>query len=542
MGPLICATLLFVTAGVTPAEDTRPVPAGVQLLRYPFPYQAAVTVASDTHHPSVETFEAVHALINTRTHIGRGSALWSLLFSDPEIDRREAWRSGIDGFDLPIADSCWLYDPVIGVFERFDEAAGLPVPHSYGGVDFRDIIASWIRKGWVDTLHTPGGGDISRRAAAAGFQWLTEDPHRRLRVWSNHSYTGTPICLAPRGPRALPYVLKNIVKIGTATLSWAGLDGLARRFADNPFPSSFPAEQKATLLTLQIALALSAVFLLMCATLQRLRNTRNLILGILALAASLFGLWNIRLNYCQGDNPGSRHYCADLARGAGLRYYWLLPGAPDYEPEVLGTLVTHEWRYSGRPSFLNLVTLDDGVRCLAFERSYYKNEGGLRSLELLTEEGLTDLCRRQGTAILYTHWSDHPHEVFSARGLDGLDRLRRFRDQGRVWVAKSSDVLHHAFIRTFLEYSARQEAGGWVVEIGRVLDPTGDPFVPAMDDLAGVSFEAPDGRPVAIRVGGTLVESRVIGTAVAGGHTIVWIRYSQDLQLERTSVPGGGGV
>ena len=77
-------------------------------------------MASDTHSTSVELFEGVHTLINTESRISRNSKLWTMLFSDPEIDKRESWREGIDGFGLPFGDTIFLYQESLGVFEGFD--------------------------------------------------------------------------------------------------------------------------------------------------------------------------------------------------------------------------------------------------------------------------------------------------------------------------------------------------------------------------------------------------------------------------------------
>jgi hypothetical protein len=98
----------------------------VRLLKYPYPYSAALTIASDTHQRklAVENLEAVHKLINSHTKIKKGSKSWRLLFDDPEIKNHEDWREGINGFGLPIADSMFLYQGKIGLFASYDEEKG----------------------------------------------------------------------------------------------------------------------------------------------------------------------------------------------------------------------------------------------------------------------------------------------------------------------------------------------------------------------------------------------------------------------------------
>ncbi len=510
-------------------------PDEVVLLKYPYPYQAALTIASDTHVASVETFTAVHTLINSTEWIARGSPAWRLLFTDPAIDQRAVWREGISGFGLPIADSCWFYHPVTGVYLSFDEHAHAPVPHIEDSVDFRVVVDSWIRRGWVDTLHTPGEGPISRSAMKAGLDWLAEEPYRHLQVWSNHTYTETPTCLGPAGLSALPLVLKNLAKTFTMGMCAVGGERLARKIAANPYPSPFPQGQRGVGYVLATLLLGCVLWLLYCLVRPRARPLRHFSLGGLALGGVLAALLVVKLDFCEGDNPKSPLYCADLIRHAGFRFFWLLPGAPGYQPEIPGTLTTPEWSYGTQRAGLCLVTLDDGKQAFAFPRCYL-GDRGLQSLALLTDAGLKSLCDRKGMSILYTHWADAPREVFDSTGLDGLDLLRRYRDQGRVWVEPTSAVLHFSFIRTFLRYSSRVEDGRRLIEIDRIADPTGDPFVPSLQDLRGLSFDSPSGTPIEVRLAERRVEPSAYELIAAGPRTIV--RFPLGSTIFASTTPG----
>jgi hypothetical protein len=507
-----------------PAPDD---PDEVVLLKFPYPYRSALTIASDTHMPSVETFTAVHILLNSTSLIPKGSRAWQLLFSDPAIEKREAWRTGISGFGLPTADSFWFYHPVTGVYTSFDDAAEVPLPHFKDGIDFRDIVDSWIRRGWVDTLHTAGEGNISRSALKAGFAWMASDPHRRLRVWSNHTYTETPTCMGPAELRALPLVLKNMAKIVTTGMCLLGGERLARRIAANPYPSPFPEGQQLKGYLLAALLVACLLWLLYCLARPGARRPINFAFGVLALGICLAALHVMELDYCQGDNPESPYYCADLVRQAGFRYYWLLPGASGYQPEIPGTLRAPQWSYGARQAGLSLVRLDDGTQVFAYSRCY-KGDRGLRTLDLLTDAALSDLCEQEEMSILYTHWTDSPKEVFDATGLDGLARLRRYREQGRVWVAPTSVLLQFTFVRTFLEYSSRLENGLRVIDIGRVSDPTDAPFMPSLSDLRGLSFDCPAGPPITVQVAGQRVDPSEYDTIAAGGRTIVRFSMTPD--------------
>jgi hypothetical protein len=516
----LALTQILLIIGTSAVAAERSEPSRVILKSFPRGYRAALTVASDTHATTVERFEAVHTLINTRQRIARGSLLWQTLFSDPAIDRQATWTDGIEGFGLPIADSLWLYDPAIGVFAGFDGAGRRPVPHRFNGEDFRDIIDRWIRMGWVDTLHTPGPGQISREATAAGLLWLREDPARHLRIWSNHSILQTPACVAPGGPNALAVVFKNTLKLGTALLSRVGLEALARRIAVAPEPQPFPEPQRTSCRMLTGVLTLAVMWLASCLALRRLRHPAALTAGVLLLLAGSGGLAGLRLDYAQGDGADSPYYCADLLREAGFRYYWLDVNAPGYVPEIPGQLALPEKPLQGRPSFLSPVELDDGFRVLAFPRSY-QGSGGLNSLHLLTAEALAGLVQTGATGILYTHWTADPRAVFTAAALQGLERVRLLYEGGDLWVAPASTLLGFHFVRTFLEYGVRQESGRCVVDIERVNDPAGGAFVPTLDDLRGITFEGPADCPIEIRIEGKPAEPGWLLFASPGGRSRV---------------------
>ncbi len=480
--------------------------SAVRLLRIPFPYEAAVTVCSDTHGTPVEVFEAVHKLVNSRSRIQRGSKTWQLLFDDPQIENHDQWRDGIDGFGLPIADSCWLYHQEIGIFASFDAENGIPVTHSHKGEDFRDIVDRWIRNGWVDTLHTPGPRDIQREATRQGLQWLQQDPRRRLNVWTNHSASGTPTCIEPDDAPLAQSVLKNLAKLGTALLWYCGARELAEGIAVDPFPQAFPRGQRVLCWTLSVVLVLAALAVPVCVAVRRFRRLRCFLAIGSAAFAALAILYVTPAQYAQGDNPGSPYYCADLVREAGFRYFWTIAVHDGHSGAVpTGKLALPERDWHGRSSLFHLMEMDDGTSCLVFARTY-KEAYGMKSLETLTETSLEELCEKSGISILYTHWVNPPQEVFTAKGLTGLRLLQRHYDQKRIWVARLSDILDFEFARTFLEYEVREADGKRIIDIQNIKSPVSKSFAPSPADLSGISFECPADRPVEVLVGGEPVD------------------------------------
>ncbi len=517
---LAAATALLASCPPAQGSEAAPGDGGVRLAKFPHPYQAAVTVASDIDAASVEKFEAVHTLVNTEAVIRPGSPMWAILFADPQIGSRPLWKNGVTGYGLPIADSFYLYGEEFGVFARYDAQRHAPVPHTYQGRDFRDLYDDWFRKGWMDTLHTPGQDDMRREAALAGLEWLRAKPGRAVKVWSNHQITRTPVSLGWKTDPALPLVLRNTAKLIPSALWHLGAKSFVSRFVHNPHPSPFPWGQAAICWTLAAALVLATVWTALCLVWSRLRRWQTLVAGAAVAAVAAATLQLLPLHYAQGDYPPSPHYVADLLRGQ-FRYYWLASDAPGCDRSyVTGSLVLPEQDYGGRESILSVATLQDGSSVLTF-RACYQGALGYRSLELLTPEGLEDLCRRRGTAILHTHWTLDPPKVFTARGLEGLACLRRFRDEGRVWVAPACEILHFTYVRTFLDYEVRSADGKRVIDIRGVKDPIGNAPALVPEDLRGLTFECPDDLPVEVLLAGKPVQEPRAETLRSGGRTRV---------------------
>lgn len=472
----------------------------VELLRFPHPYRAAVTVCSDTHTTTPEMFEAVHKLVNSRDRIAKGSPEWDLLFSDPAIRQGAKWAAGVQGFDLPLADSIWLYDPTIGVFAGFDEAAGRPIPHVHDdGRDFRDIVDGWLRRGWIDSLHTVGEGELSREAVRQGLDWLNQAPHRRIPLWVNHNLYKARSAIEPDTLSALGLVVPNLLRLVT----WVGvrtpLEGFLRRVMLFPAPRPFPPTQRGLLWALSGALAATAGALVLCLGLRRLRRRRVLV-GLVALLALQIGvLWSIPLRFAQGDNPGTAFYNVDLVRAEGVGFFSLnwVPAAVFDE-----RLDLPERAWGDRDSFLRAVTLDDGSQVWMFPRSNFGKEG-TGSLEGLTEAHLEELMERQRAAILYTHWMNQP--VFTAAGLEGLENLRRRFRAGEIWVAPTHEIVRFELVRTFLRFEVHSEDGALEIALGPVEDPLGGSFQPDLEDLRGISFSLPRGRPLQVRLDGRVL-------------------------------------
>lgn len=511
---LLALGALVAAAAAAPAA--RGAEEAASLLRFPHPYRAAVTVCSDTHATTPEKFEAVHTLVNTEQWIAEGSPTWERVFADPRIEAARRPEGGVRGFGLPLGDTIWLYGPSIGVFERFDAASGRPVPHRHGdGRDHREIVDEWMRRGWIDALHTPGNGELPREAVRAGYEWLRAEPHRRLSVMVNHNLYKARSAIEPDTRPALGLVLRNLRRVVTWGLVRTPAEDWVRETFLFPAPRRFPPSQRGWLWTLSLGLVASAGALALC-LLHRPWRRRASVLGALAALGTILALLQATpLRYGLGDNPETPYYNADLAREAGFRFYALIrwPGAIFDQRLDLPEPVWGE-----RRTFLRPVTLDDGSRVLLFPRSHFGQEGD-ESLAGLTAERLDELVRLERAAILYTHWMNQP--VFTAAGVEGLARLDRRYEAGEIWVAPTSELLRFERVRAFLAFEAREAGGRLRLEIGEVRDPVYGAFAPELEALRGISFALRSELPVEVRLGGRRLDpSRYELLDAAGGRVL----------------------
>lgn len=351
-----CASALLTSEAGSAGTET------IHLLKFPYPYRAAVSVNSDIDGATVEKFNAVHELVNTTNRIAPQSDHWNILF-DKNVQDRLLSQDGILGFGLPLADSMWLYDDGIGLYKSYDYSAGRPVPNRFGNRDMREILDEWLRKGWIDTLHSPGAGDIRREATRAGLLWLQEAPHRQLKVWVNHSSTVTPANIGAGTVRALPLLVKNTVKAVPVGLRAIG----ASRLADAvpiPRPYRFPEEQRALCWAAAIWLYIAGFLVIVVLTVRRMRRPTFLFASSATLLLTFAVLYHMPVRYHFGHIVNSPYYCADLARESGFTYYWLISDVPGCKAHIPNALALPEGNVKGRPTILRLCRLDDGATIL----------------------------------------------------------------------------------------------------------------------------------------------------------------------------------
>ncbi|MGH7869499.1 MAG: hypothetical protein ACREP9_18165, partial [Candidatus Dormibacteraceae bacterium] len=181
----------------------------------------------------------------------------------------------------------------------------------------------------------------------------------------------------------------------------------------------------------------------------------------------------------EGDTPGSPYYVNDLLAANGLRYVWL--NMDDLHRNVIAL---PEQQQNGRPTILQRLTMDDGVRYWRFERCYGTRPGNIRegaylhdseeggdSSHLITQHNLQELCRVKGTCILYTHWTHHRSMPIANETIGRFKLLYGWHEAGKIWVTSTARLLDWTRRRTFLNVACRREAKRLIVKLEGVDDP-----------------------------------------------------------------------
>jgi peptidoglycan/xylan/chitin deacetylase (PgdA/CDA1 family) len=419
----------------------------VRLRKFPYPFQSAVTVASDIDSASVARFRAIHALLGREAVIRPGSAEWETLGLNTESPGFDSDAGGVRGLGLELADSFFLVGDrtTFGMYREASPGAEFSEDQQ-DATDCRRFIEEEIKLGEIDAFHA--FLHFKRRQIEPllrGFySWCERENVAKPGVWLNHSLAVTPSGLCP--DRLQPNRFYRLARL-SARSAVGPLLGRKR-------------------LPLKYALA----------------------------------------RYC-GDSPSSPYYINDLLAANGLRFVWL-----NMDDLQCNRIALAERVLNQRETILEPVTMDDGIRYYRFNRCYGKPLGrlggesylrdsidGFDGSSLITEQNLAALCRSEGTCILYTHWAHSRSFPLSPETIERFALLRRWRDQGKVWVTPTGRLLEWTRLRTFLRVSTHRQGGIVTVDIEAVEDPIFGIEPVTWSRLEGLCFEA-DGEPKEIRV------------------------------------------
>jgi hypothetical protein len=430
--------------------------AGVELLKFPHPYQAAVTVASDVDNASYSRFTAIHALLTGGDVIRPGTPEWQTLGLAESSAWYDAAAGGVRGLGLDFADSFFLIgdDVTLGMFR--EESPRRFREDTSDGHDAAEAIRGWIKRGQIDAFHAFLHYRRERVLPLLEwfYRWCKAEHVAQPSVWINHSLGVTPTGLAPSALRP-NRAIRMTRHLARATIG--PLFGRPRR----------PLRQA--------------------------------------------------LVWYEGARPGSPYYINDVLAANGLRYVWInaddvfedriaLPERKFGDRSSILDLVTLDdgvryFRFDrcygrgGGPATAGL--------CLR------QSADTIDTSCLFTAENLDRLCREQGTCILFTHWTLARSFPVSDETIGHFDLVRKYRDAGRIWVAPTSKLLEWTRLRTFLDYAAREEAGRLAIDVRGVNDPIAGRAALAPDDCPGLAFRVPAAtKDVAVSFGGRPLDAQ----------------------------------
>ncbi len=411
-------------------------PEPIELQRFPYPYQAAFSVASDIDSANIARFQGIHSLFCGREPINENSLEWHALGLKPSWPWFDKSCGGVRGLGLDFADSFFLVgDPTTFGMYRYASEVNRFVEDQQEGLNCAALIRRWIKEGQIDSFHA--FLHYTRRQVEPllreFYRWCERENVAKPRVWINHSAAVTPSGLCP--DRLQPKVIFRLVRLS------------ARK-----------------------------------------------------IAGPLFGRKRLPIRYAfvryRGDTPGSPYYVNDLLSSNGLRFVWL--NMRDLQP---GRIALPEYQQNGRPTILQPVTMDDGIRYYRFRRCYGRpptgpkrecylrdSKEGFDASHLITDKNLEELCRCNGTSILYTHWTHFRSVPIGDETIGRFELLRRWRDAGKIWVTSTARLLEWTRRRTFLQLRCSREGERLTVEIDGVDDPIFGHEAVSFADLDGLCF------------------------------------------------------
>jgi len=172
----------------------------VELLKYPYPYRAAFTVASDIDSSNIARFRGVHALLCGRELIPEGSTEWQAL----GLTTSSAWfdkdSGGVRGLGLAFADSFFLIGDrtTFGMYRYMPEQNQF-VEDKQEGENCASLVRQWLKEGMIDSYHTflHYKRHQVEPLLKELYAFCEHESVSKPRVWINHSWQVTPSGLCP---------------------------------------------------------------------------------------------------------------------------------------------------------------------------------------------------------------------------------------------------------------------------------------------------------------------------------------------------------
>ncbi|MGH7968621.1 MAG: hypothetical protein ACREIC_07845, partial [Limisphaerales bacterium] len=166
-------------------------PELVELQRFPYPYQAAFTVASDIDSGNIARFRAIHSLFCGRELIRENSREWHALGLNATCPWFDPHHRGVFGLGLNLADSFFLVrDPTTFGMYRYLPSEDCFREDEQEGENCAGLIRQWIKAGQIDSLHTflHYKRYQVEPLLKAFYHWCEHESVAKPKIWTNHSY------------------------------------------------------------------------------------------------------------------------------------------------------------------------------------------------------------------------------------------------------------------------------------------------------------------------------------------------------------------
>lgn len=244
----------------------------------------------------------------------------------------------------------------------------------------------------------------------------------------------------------------------------------------------------------------------------------------------------------QGDNTGSPYYTADLLKKLGIKYIWpseLVNWPLSVNPDRFLPRAQLRHKINLAKNMIKLAAgrkdrkktaaqldqlcyplqLRDGAIVMAFTRFYQDLNENPEATRLsihrsLCPENLDRLIDQEGYLIYYTHFglpSGHAGALFPERDLRALELLSRHFHEGRIWVARTPDILSFWFLQKYLRWNFFKEGETWIINLESIEDPAEGTRLPCLHELAGLCFYTPRPERTVIRLEGRNIPAALHG-------------------------------
>lgn len=198
--------------------------------------------------------------------------------------------------------------------------------------------------------------------------------------------------------------------------------------------------------------------------------------------------------YQRGDDPNSEYYHADLMRSAGVKFIWNS---------------INDVRF-GTKNPLFPIFLRDGQKFWGFtaytgyegEEEYIYTWSPYDIAAVLSKDNLNKLVENREYSIIATHLgSGTLEEMMNEMNISALRVLRRYQDEGKILVARSSKLLRYAEVRSFIKYEKNDD----VINVLSIDDPVLGEYEATYNFLRGITFYVDDSDSAVLKLRSEIV-------------------------------------